>query len=51
MRVRGENVKLIIEAEPKEIAALVVAIQERQGVVEVITEQLQKCLSSAHTRG
>ena len=29
---RGEEVKLIIEAEPKEIAALVLAVQERQEI-------------------
>ncbi len=28
---RATNMKIIIEAEPKEIAALVLAVQERQG--------------------
>ena len=46
--------KLIIDAEPKEIAALVVALQKRQShmstadVVKEITNQLQKTQSRSH---
>ena len=44
----GEEVKLIIEAEPKEIAALVLAVQERQEIKissEKSTEADMKYLS------
>ena len=46
VRKEGKGMKLTIEAEPKEIAALVVAIQERRedDQVQLILNRLQEKL-------
>lgn len=41
----GERMKVIIEGDPKEIAALVLAVQERQSVTDAMMDEITRKLS------